>query len=255
MTDIFQIASVGMLDGKQRLEAISMNAASASLPGYRRQVVAASTFDAALAAADVGAAPNGSALTAPDAMVSTATRLPVSRQVDLKPGAMMATGRPLDVAIDAEDLFFALTDGTQTWLTRGGSFRVNDDGLLVGERGLRVVGTQGDVRLPSIDVTVQADGRITQEGATVATLQLFRPSDRTSLMPAQGALLATAAGVQPAEAGVGRVRGGTLEASNTDATREMLGLMALSRQFESLTHVVQGYDQVLGRAIQKLGEI
>jgi flagellar basal-body rod protein FlgF len=61
--------------------------------------------------------------------------------------------------------------------------------------------------------------------------------------------------VQPAEAGVGRVRGGTLEASNTDATREMLGLMALSRQFESLTHVVQGYDQVLGRAIQKLGEI
>jgi flagellar basal-body rod protein FlgF len=151
MTDIFQIASVGMQDGKQRLEAISMNAASASLPGYRRQVVTASTFDAALAAADVGA-PDGSALTALDATVFTASRLPISRQVDLKPGAMIATGRSLDVAIDAEDLFFALTDGTQTWLTRGGSFHVNEDGLLVGERGLKVIGTQGDVRLPSADV-------------------------------------------------------------------------------------------------------
>jgi flagellar basal body rod protein FlgG len=173
----------------------------------------------------------------------------------LQPGALMTTGRPLDLAIDADDLFFALTDGTQTWLTRSGSFRLNADSVLVGERGLRVVGTDGDVRLPSSDVTVDADGRIAQQGMTVATLQLFRPNDRTSLAAAPGSLLTASAGVQPAEAGASRVRSGTLEGSNTDAASEMVGLMTLARQFESLVRVVQGYDGVLSRAIEKLAEV
>src|SRR3954468_10556066 len=115
MSDIFQIANIGLIDTRQRLEAISMNAASASLTGYRRHVVAARSFDAALAAS-------------------------ASQQVDLQPGAMMATSRPLDLAIETDGAFFALTDGTQTWLTRAGSFRLNEAGVLVGENGLRVVG-------------------------------------------------------------------------------------------------------------------
>lgn len=251
MSDIFQIASVGMLEGKQRLEAISTNAASATLPGYRRQVVAGRAFNAALAAADANvtgssglAASNGSA---------PMSRL-VTHQVDLRPGGMIATGRALDLGIDADDLFFALTDGTQTWLTRSGAFHLGEDGVLLGERGLRVVGAQGDMRLPDSDVAVEADGRITHQGVTVAMLQLFRPNDRLSLLAAQGSLLTTPDGVQPAEAGTVRVRGGTLEASNTDSAREMLSLMELSRQFESLSSVVRGYDELLGRAIEKLGE-
>lgn len=240
MSDIFQIAGIGLLEGKQRLEAISQNAASASLPGYRRHIAAGRAFDASLAAAEAAASPRVDRL--------------LSQQVDLRPGAVLATGRALDLAIDTEDLFFALTDGAQTWLTRAGAFHVSQDGVLVGERELRVVGAQGDVRLPGSDVTVEADGRITQQGVTVATLQLFRPNDRASLLGAQGSLLTASSGVQPAEAGTARVRGGVLEASNTDAASEMLSLMTLSRQFESLSRVLQGYDELLGRAIQKLTE-
>lgn len=244
MSDILQIASIGLLQGKQRLEAISLNAASASVPGYRRHVVTGGTFDAALAATAASSAAT---------LADTAAAL--SQQVDLKTGAMMATGRALDVAIDSDDLFFALTDGTQSWLTRAGSFRVNEAGLLIGEHGLRVVGTQGEIRLPGSDVEVTADGHILHQGMVVASLQLFRPNDPTSLQAARGALLMAPGGEQPAEPGTGRVRSGTLEASNTDATREMLALVALSRQFEALSHVVQGYDELLGRAISKLGEV
>ena len=57
------------------------------------------------------------------------------------------------------------------------------------------------------------------------------------------------------EAGASRVRSGELEGSNTDSTTEMIGLMMIARQFESLTHVVQGYDGVLGRAIEKLAGV
>lgn len=235
MSDIFQIAGIGLLEGKQRLETISLNAASASLPGYRRHVVVGRSFDTAMTAA------------------GTTTALPSA--IDLKPGAMMLTSRPLDVAIDADDLFFALTDGAQTWLTRAGSFHVNEDGVLVGEHGLRVIGTQGEVHLSGDDVNVEADGRITQQGMTVAALQLFRPNERASLIAASGSLIWAPNGIQPVEPGIGRVRSGTLEASNTDASSEMLDLMTLSRQFESLTRVLQNYDELLGGAIQKLGEV
>lgn len=236
MTDIFQIASVGMQDANQRMDAISLNAASASLPGFRRHVVAGRPFTAALAD-------------------SRQADGPAVQQVDLRPGSLISTGRPLDVALESDDLFFALTDGEQTWLTRAGAFRVNQDGVLVGEAGLRVVGTDGDVHVPSGDVTVEADGRITQLGVTVGTLQLFKANDRASVVAAQGSLLTTAAGEEPEDAGLGRVRAGALEGSNTDVSNEMITLMAISRQFESLTRVVQGYDAVLGHAIAKLAEV
>lgn len=254
MSDIYQIVGVGLLEGRQRLEAISVNAASASLTGYRRHVVAGRAFDALLAPASIVALDSADVAASSASAFEEAGR-PASHQVDLNSGAMVPTGRALDLAIDAEDLFFALTDGTQTWLTRAGSFHVNEEGVLVGESGLRVVGASGDVRLPGSDVEVAADGRILREGVVVAALQLFRPNDRMSLQPAHGALLAAAAGVQPAEAEAGRVRSGMLEASNTDSAREMLSLMALSRQFEALSHLAQGYDELLGRTIQKLGEV
>jgi flagellar basal-body rod protein FlgF len=239
MSDIFQIANIGLIDTRQRLDAISMNAASASVTGYRRHVVAGRGFSAALAT-------NAVSDPAP----------PLSQQVDLQRGSLQATGRPLDLAIETDDAFFALTDGNQTWLTRAGDFRLNDDGVLVGERGLRVVGTQGDLRLPgSGDLQIAADGSITHDGLTVGALQLFKPVDRNSLQAAAGALLLAPSGTEPLAANAVRIRSGTLEASNTDAGREMLGLMGLSRQFESLSRVIQSYDDVLGRTIQKLGEV
>ncbi len=249
MSDIFQIASIGMLQGRQRLEAISLNAASASLPGYRRHISVGRAFDSALAgpAAASGAAPAAAGSPA-------ATRSGVTG-VDLRPGAMTQTHRALDVAIEGDDLFFALTDGTQTWLTRAGTFHVGETGFLEGERGLHVVGSEGDIHLPSVEVQIGGDGRITSQGAVVATLPLFRPNDRSTLQAASGSLLTAPDGIQPAESGVGRVRSGMLEASNTDSAREMLGVVEISRQFESLSHVIQGYDELLGRVIEKLGEV
>jgi flagellar basal body rod protein FlgG len=35
----------------------------------------------------------------------------------------------------------------------------------------------------------------------------------------------------------------------------MIGLMSIARQFESLSRVIQGYDGLFGRAIEKLAEI
>lgn len=242
MSDIFQLANIGLIDTRQRLDAISMNAASASLTGYRRHVVAGRSFAASLATADT--------------TVQAGVPLAATQQVDLQRGALQSTGRPLDVAIETDGAFFALTDGTQTWLTRAGNFRVNGAGVLTGEQGLSVVGAQGDIRLSSGGAPqIGADGRITQDGLVVGAVQLFKPLEPGGLQAAAGSLLLAPAGTEPVAADETRVRSGALEASNTDAGREMLGLMTLSRQFESLSRVLQSYDDVLGRTIQKLGEV
>lgn len=239
MNDIFQIAGVGLLQARERLEGIGTNAASASLTGYRRQVTTAASFDALLE---------------PDATADVPMP-PMSTRVDLRAAGITATGRALDVAIEGDDLFFGLTDGTRTWLTRAGAFELNSAGALVGERGLSVLGTQGELQLPGSDVAVAADGTITRQGIVVGALQLFRPLDKTSLHPAGGALLSAPEGFVPAESDNNRVRPGALEGSNTDAAQEMIDLVALSRQFESLSRVVQTYDDMLGRTIQKLGDL
>jgi flagellar basal body rod protein FlgG len=216
-----------------RLDAISVNAAAATLPGYRRQVVAALPFDAVLASEGPPA---------------------TTRTVNLRPGELVETGRALDVSIDSEELFFALTDGEQTWLTRAGSFQLDAQGVLTASNGLRVVGVQGELQLPGSDVRIAGDGRITRDGMLLGQLQLFRVEDLSSLRPARGALLEATHGLHPVEPSQVRVRAGTLEASNTDAAREMLDVTALARQFESLSRVVQGYDELLARTIQKLSE-
>lgn len=253
MSDIYRIAGIGLLDARQRLETISLNVASSSVHGYRRHVVAGSAFPATLAAADA-ASPADDATDTTAAQFAGAATAPV-HGVDLQRGALVSTDRALDLAIEADDLFFALTDGTQTWLTRAGAFRVDEQGVLIGEGDLRVAGAQGDVRLPGSDVAVASDGRIIHEGLTVGAVQLFRAIEPASLQPVRGSLLAAPKGMQPAEPGEARIRSGALEAANTDASREMLGLIAVSRQFEGITRILQGYDELLGRAIQKLGEV
>src|SRR5690242_19163327 len=107
MSDIFQIAGIGLFEGKQRLEAISQNAASASLPGYRRHVVTGRAFDAALAtsSASPAQAPSQQAPSQQAPLQQAPLQQAPSQQVNLHPGSMMATGRPLDVAIDPQDLF------------------------------------------------------------------------------------------------------------------------------------------------------
>lgn len=244
MSDLYTIAAVGMLNGQQRLESISQNAASASVPGFKRQVATARSFEANMVSGDK------SHLIDSERALSTNTL-----RVDLRPGATQETNRALDVSIESSDLFFALSDGASTWLSRAGAFHLDANGWLVGERGLRVQGTAGDIRLDSVDVEIQPDGQILKDGVAMAALQLFAPTERAGLTSAGGALLTTTSPITPAEPGHMRVRAGTLESSNASAATEMVDLLTLFRQFESLIRVTQGYDELLGRTIQKLGEV
>ena len=50
------------------------------------------------------------------------------------------------------------------------------------------------------------------------------------------------------------VRAGYQESSNVNSPREMIRLTETVRHFESMQKVIQGYDEVMEKAIRKLGE-
>jgi flagellar basal-body rod protein FlgG len=52
-----------------------------------------------------------------------------------------------------------------------------------------------------------------------------------------------------------RIRQGFLENSNVDSSQEMTQLVQTMRHFETMQKVVQGYDDMMGAAIRKLGDM
>jgi flagellar basal body rod protein FlgG len=251
MGDLYGIVRLGLDAGRERLEAIGLNSANAARPGYRRVFA----VESAMAAGEAAAA-RATAAAGPSAPTGPLRSAAAGRPVDLRPAALLETGRTLDLAIEGEGLFFALTDGARTWLTRAGAFRLDAEGTLVNEGGLRLVGRDGDVRLEGEDVEVLRDGQVMRQGIAVAALQLFRPADPAELRSAGGTLLDPGSSTPlPAEPGAGRLRSGALEASNADPAHDLVELVALSRQFEGLARIAQGYDELLGRAIRQLGEV
>ena len=50
-----------------------------------------------------------------------------------------------------------------------------------------------------------------------------------------------------------QVRQGALENSNVDHMTEMVHMTQVMRHFETMTRVVQSYDDMVGTAINKLG--
>lgn len=163
------------------------------------------------------------------------TRLEPSA-VNSRPGAIHATGRELDVAIEGEG-FLAVLDGGQEVYTRAGSLDVGPDGALR-VQGRPVLGDGGAITLPPFSqLAIAADGTLSvqAQGETlmqpVAKLKLVRPVPEELSKNGNGFIISRAGGALPADDTV-RVKGGHLERSNVSAVEEMIATMALGRDFE-----------------------
>ena len=51
-----------------------------------------------------------------------------------------------------------------------------------------------------------------------------------------------------------KLRQGFVESSNVDAMTEMVGMMTALRHLEMSQRVVKGFDEIIGSAIQTIGE-
>lgn len=160
--------------------------------------------------------------------------------VDLSPGAIVSTGRELDVAIHGEGFIAVLApDGTEAY-TRRGDLQLGPNGQLQTGDGHAVLGSAGPIAVPPAEkIEIGADGTITirplgQAANALVVLdriKLVRPQTTQLVKGADGLLRLKDGTTAEADAGV-RLTAGALEGSNVDAVEALVNLIALARRYE-----------------------
>jgi flagellar basal-body rod protein FlgG len=172
-------------------------------------------------------------------------------------GELKKTESPLDVAIRGDGfLEVTMPDGSSAY-TRGGSLKVNKDGLLATQAGYPL---RPAIAVPdnAQSVVIGADGRVLVRLANqtapieAGQLELVRFANAGALA-AQGDNLYRASessgeaiAARAGEEGAGTLAQGFLEGSNVKMVDEMVNLMLAQRAYEASVKVVQAADEMLG---------
>ncbi|MGN6105094.1 MAG: flagellar basal-body rod protein FlgF [Kofleriaceae bacterium] len=234
MSSGIYIATAGAVAQSTALDATANNIANASTAGFQGDRV---TFREAMTAAR----------SADLSVVGAGTT-----RVDGQAGALTPTESPLDLALEG-DGFFGVQTANGPRYTRAGNFRLDDARQLVTADGHPVRGEGGaPIAIPegAQAIHIGADGQVLADDAVVGKLELTRFATRQ--LRREGGSLFSATG-RPEPGDPPRVRAGMLEASNVNIVRGVVDLVKVSRTYESLMRVIQGYHDVESRAARDLG--
>jgi flagellar basal-body rod protein FlgF len=179
---------------------------------------------------------------------------------DFNPGPIQATNRDLDVAVQGKGWFVAQRADGSEGMTRNGSFKVSENGILQTSTGLNVMGDGGPITIPpdtaisiAKDGTVSAISNNTSPGASnvLGRLKLVNPPE-TNLIRAEDGLFTTRdkSALEP-DANV-NVVGGSLEGSNVNVVDAMVTMISLAREFEMQMKLMQSAENNANKASQLL---
>ncbi len=258
------------------LEVIGNNIANINTTGYKSsQATFAESFSNTLR----GSAPsNGTASSQPGLQIGTGVQL-ASISTNFTQGALSSTGVTTDLGISGRG-FFVVQDATSgnTYATRDGSFRIDDNGYIVTQGGLRVRGLTGavpptalgDIRVGQNNpagaelqsISIDRQGNLVEfysdgTSATTNKFQLQNFNDTSALTregnnlyssleaagPVGGGILA--GNNDPGSDGLGNVQSGTLESSNVDLTGQFSDLITTQRSFQAGSRLITVSDTVL----------
>ena len=237
---------VAMSGAKQNMLALSVNAnnlANAKTTGFKQDMAQARAMQAF-----------GEGL--PSRVFSMTER--ASQNFDN--GALLTTGRDLDIAVEGSGWIAVQAPGPSTDLgtqdgiqqlgqaansneayTRVGQLQLSPEGVLETINGHPIIGENGPITLPLPvnKITISRDGTIMvqPEGAPgtvqeeVARIKLVNPDNRSLIKGNDGLFRLQNGELANADITV-KVASGTLESSNVNPIGEMTDMISLQRQFE-----------------------
>jgi len=234
MSNGIYVATAGAVAQSNALDATANNIANASTAGFHGDRV---TFREALTAAR-----------SPDiASVGAGTA-----SIDSQAGALTQTENPLDLALEGDGYFGVATPGGPRY-TRAGNFQLDQARNLVTADGFQVRGAGGapiNVPADAGDIAIAVDGTVSAGGNEIGKLELVRFAPNQ--LKREGGTLFSATG-RPLTTDLPRVRSGMLEAANVNVVRDVVDLVKVSRTYESLMRMIQGYHDIESRAARELG--
>lgn len=224
---------------RRQLEVIANNIANLNTAGYRAERL---LFEEAVAKTRGGAGAERTSFT-----IDRAT------YTDMNAGAFQQTDNPLDVAIDG-DGWLTLQGPDGPVYTRDGRLRRDDQGQLVGVGGHPVLDANGQPILVPEDrtvLTIAADGVVSADDEVLARIGVVRFDNVQAMQRSAGQLFATDEAPQPAEES--RLVQGRVEGSNVQGIVEMSRMMELSRDYDSVSRMINEGQELLRSAINRLG--
>jgi flagellar basal-body rod protein FlgF len=175
-------------------------------------------------------------------------------------GPMMATGRPLDVAVQGSGWIAVETpDGSEAY-TRAGNLHVNANGQLQTVSGLNVQGDGGPIAVPPDNrISISADGTISavplfgtpNNVSVVGRIKLVNPPENQLVRGDDGLFRTRDREPAVLDENV-RLAAETLEGSNVNAVDSMVSMISLARQFEMQIKMLQTADANAAKADQIL---
>jgi flagellar basal-body rod protein FlgF len=226
----------GMRNRLEQLDRLASDLANISTAGYKTERVA------------TAASRRESFSTTLDSAVDVVRG---GAKTDYKSGAIAATGRDLDVAIDGRGFFVIETAAGERY-TRNGAFSRNADGVLTTSDGETVLGEEGEIRLGKGAISVEEDGTIRNGSTIVGHLKIVEFSAETDLLRESGTRFRAVAGAD-VNTSTAKVIGGSLEQSNVSVVDRMAALTEMTRGFEGMQRGVSVLmNDIDSRAISEL---
>lgn len=167
--------------------------------------------------------------------------------VDMRPGAIVQTERPLDVILEPGRFLKVRGRDGQAAYTRAGNLRVDAQGRLsVGTRALLDVGGR-QVEVPPGELSIGRDGALVVGDEQVGQLAQFSLRGEVTRVGADE-VRATA------DLASGSVETGNLEMGASDPLRAVVQLVTVQRQFDHAMQAVDTYSRLDQRSAE-LGRI
>lgn len=178
---------------------------------------------------------------------------------DFSQGTIRTTGNTLDFALSGEG-FFKVETPEGIRYTRGGSFTLDMNGILVDQNGHTVLGQGGAVAIdaddPELDLFVNQAGEILVAGEIVDTLDIVTFQDLRKLeRDGKNLLSYTGETTEEVQADQAVVQQRALEQSNTQVVEEMARMIDYHRMFETFTKSMMTFDEVDSKAINDVGKL
>jgi flagellar basal-body rod protein FlgF len=177
---------------------------------------------------------------------------------DSQSGALLSTGRDLDIAVNGKGWIAVQgPDGKEAY-TRAGNLQVDATGQLMTATGRAVLGDGGPINIPPYtsiffardgSISVVAQGQAPDTTSTVGRIKLVNPPE-ADLQRGDDGLFRTKDGSEaPPDAAV-QIGSGMLESSNVNTAEAMVNMIELARQFEMQVKAIRAAEENAAAASQ-----
>jgi flagellar basal-body rod protein FlgF len=236
MAEGLYIGMTGAAARAEVLDSVADNLANAQTPGFK---AARAAFEAFL--------PSGGAK---DKVYPAA----VAAGIDPRPGNVVHTGDPMDLAMEGPDAMLAVRQPSgEVALTRAGRMAVDREGHLLAA-GLPVLDAKGDPILvpPETTPSIAPDGQVSANGVDLGHLGLYRLNGPASRLGPQ--LLGPGPGAKIEALPGAKVRIGEVELGNVSPLEATVQLVNTQRNYDTSMQALQTYKRLDDR-IMEVGRI